>query len=62
MSSDQKPYKSRQHLPRHIEATAGISKKVDERREALERCISASKQPGDGIMDADLGYLAKTLV
>jgi len=36
--------------------------KVNKLREALEKCISASKQPGDGIIDDDLQYLAKTFV
>jgi hypothetical protein len=45
-----------------IAATAVISKKVDELREALEESISAGEQPGDGIMDDGLRYLAKSLV
>jgi len=41
MANEQKPYKSRLHLLKKIAATGGISKKVDELREALEECISA---------------------
>jgi len=62
MANEQKQYKSRSRLLKQIAATAGIFKKVDELREALEECISAGKQPGDGIIDHDLRYLAKTLV
>jgi hypothetical protein len=62
MANERKQYKSRPRLLKKIAATAGISKKVDELREALEECISASEQPGDGIIDDDLRYLAKTLV
>jgi len=62
MANEGKQYKSRPCLLKKIAATAGISKKVDELREALEECISAGEQPGDGIIDDDLRYLAKTLV
>jgi hypothetical protein len=62
MANERKQYKSRPHLLKKIAATAGISKKVDELREALEECISAGEQPGDDIIDDDLRYLAKTLV
>jgi hypothetical protein len=62
MANYRKQYKSRAHLLKKIAASAGISKKVDELRKALEESISASKQPGDGIIDDDLRYLAKTLV
>jgi len=62
MANERKQYKSRSRLLKKIAATAGISKKVDELREALEECISAGEQPGDGIIDDDLRSLAKTLV
>jgi hypothetical protein len=62
MANERKQYKSRPRLVKKIAATAGSSKKVDELREALEECISAGEQPGDGIIDDDLRYLAKTLV
>jgi hypothetical protein len=62
MANERKQYKSRPRLLKKIAATAGISKKVDELREAMEKCISAGEQPGDGIIDDDLRYLAKTLV
>jgi len=62
MANEWKQYMSHPRLLRKIAATAGISKKVDELREALEECISASEQPGDGIIDDDLRYLAQTLV
>jgi hypothetical protein len=62
MPNKRKQYKRRPRLLRKIAATAGIAKKVDELREALEECISASEQPGDDIIDDDLRYLAKTLV
>jgi hypothetical protein len=62
MANERKQYKSRPRLLKEIAATAGISKKVDELREALEECISAGEQSGDGIIDDDLRYLAKTLV
>jgi hypothetical protein len=62
MANVRKQSKSRPHLLKKIAATAGISKMVDEQREALEECISASEQPGDGIIDDDLRYLANTLV
>ena len=62
MANERKQYKSRPRLQKKIAATAGMAKKVDELREALEVCISSDEQPGDGIIDDDLGYLAKTLV
>jgi len=62
MANEWKQYESRPRLLKKIAATAGISKKVDELRETLEECISAGEQPGDGIIDDDLRYLAKTLV
>jgi hypothetical protein len=62
MANERKQYKSRPRLLKKIAATVGISKKVDELREALEECISDGEQPGDGIIDDDLRYLAKTLV
>jgi len=61
MSNEWTQYKSRPCLLKKIAATAGISKKVDELSEALEECFSASEQPGDGIIDDDLPYQAKTL-
>ena len=62
MANDRTQYKSRPLLLKKIAGTAGISKKVDELREAWEECISAGEQPGDGIIDDDLRYLAKSLV
>ena len=43
MASELKQYKSCPRLLRKIAATAEITKKVDEVREALEECISASE-------------------
>jgi hypothetical protein len=43
MANDRKQYKSRPRLLKNIAATAGISKMVDELREALEEWISASE-------------------
>jgi len=54
MANERKQYKSRPCLLNKISATAGISNKVDELREALEECMSAGEQPGDGIIHDDL--------
>jgi len=54
MANERKQYKRRPHLLNKIAATAVSSKKVDELRDAVEECISAGKQPGDGILDHDL--------
>jgi hypothetical protein len=62
MANEWKQYKSRPHLLKMIAATAGISKKVDELREALKKCISAGMHPVDGIIDDDLRYLGKAFV
>jgi tRNA isopentenyl-2-thiomethyl-A-37 hydroxylase MiaE len=62
MANERKHYKSNLRLLKKIAAAAEISKKVNELREALEECISAGEQPGDGIIDDDLRYLAKTVV
>jgi len=62
MANERKQYKSRPRLLKMIAATAGIAKKVDELRKALQECISAGEQPGNGIIDDDLRYVAKTLV
>jgi len=63
MTNEPKQYKSRPHLLKKIAPTAGISRKVDELTEDLEECISAGElEPGDGIIDDDSRYLAKTLV
>jgi len=57
MTNQQKQYKSCPRLLKKIAATAGISKKVDKLREALQECISAGEQPGDIIIDDDFRYL-----
>jgi hypothetical protein len=62
MANERKQYKSRPCLLKKIAATAGISKKADELREAVEEYISASEQLVDGIIDDHLRYLAKTLL
>jgi len=62
MANERKQYYSRPCLLKMIAATAVISKKVDELREALEECVSAGEQSRDGITDDVLQYLAKTLV
>ena len=62
MANERKQYKSRPRLLKKIAATAGILKLVDELRKDMEQCISASEQLGDGIINDDLRYLAKTLV
>jgi len=62
MENERKQYKRRPSLLKNIAATAGISQKVDELREAWEEFISAGEQPGDGIIDDDLQYLAKAVV
>jgi len=54
VANKRKQYKSRLHLQKKIAATAGISMKVDELRDALDECISAGEQPGDGIIDHNL--------
>jgi hypothetical protein len=58
MVNERKRYKSSPCLLQKIDATVGISKKVDEHREAVEECISAIEQPGDTIIDDELRFLA----
>jgi len=54
MANERKKYKSHPRRLKMIAASAGIFKKVDELRKALEESIPASEQPGDGIIDDDL--------
>jgi hypothetical protein len=54
MAREQMLDKSCPRLLTKIAATAGISMKVNELREALEECIAGGKQPGAGIIDHDL--------
>jgi hypothetical protein len=62
MANERKQYKSHPRPLKKIAATARVSKKVNELREDLEECISAGEQHGDGIIDNELRYLAKTLI
>lgn len=62
MAKERKQFKSRPRLLMMIAATAGISNMVDELREPLEEGISASEQPGDGIIHDHLRCVAKTLL
>jgi len=41
-------------LLKKLVSTAGISKKVDKLRKDMEECISAGKQPGDGVIYEDI--------
>jgi len=62
MANKRKQFKSCPCLLKENAATAGISKKIHELREAFEECISACEQHGDGNTDDDSRYLAKTLL